>query len=492
MILPRRAAAVTVSSGIAVLMVFAFLPGASGTSTGASPASSSAGTWAYGEVRTIAVHPLLTTDGWQYEGTVTIGYSVVLNQTNGTAGPGTFGLSVARTEGVSIALDFCRPSCAAPLAYANLSMRAWERSDSLANLTTNGTVNESGAPVPAIALIDASSATRANVTETTFSAIRASASSPVVDRSKYLSAAFASDASVAFTPALGLVPLNVLGLNPSSANWTASSAFNATGSVRSTYYYAFHGPIVGNLTEGPTTVVGTFPASGNVSIAGSFASPSGISFGGVGTFPALRLSVNGPFLLQDGIVLVPSSADLFAAASHPWAANQATTATAQLATFDLAPYLDGHLGLVATSRSYALTSANPGEITGPATANATAIAAEVEPLASNPVAAMTLQAQPIPVGTAESNSQCLVTGAGCSISSQLPRALFATALVAGVVVGAVALIVAVVIVDRRRLPPPSYPNSRLYPPGPAGPAVPARAPAAPEPPAEDDPLDHLW
>ncbi len=482
----------TATAGVAVLMVFAFLPGTNATSIAGTSPSGSTLLWAYGQTRSVTIHPLAAPDGWQYEGSVKMGYSVILSQTNGTDGPDSIGLSIGQAEGVSIALEFCRPTCSSPLLYANLSMRAWERSNTTANFTTNGSVEESGTPVPALALLDANSTVRANVTESTFSALRSTPGGPIVDRSKYLSAAVTSHAGVAFSPALGLVPLNVAGLEGTNATWSSNSSFSASGSVVSTYYYAFHGPVVGNLTFGPATVSRTFQPSGNVSIEGSLASPSSIVLGSLGSFPAIQLSVIGPFEVEDGIVLLPSAADFFGSAARPWSADQATSAVTQVTALDFAPEFDGHLGVAASARSYSLASANPANLTSPAATNNSLVAASEEPATTNPVTSTTLQGEPLAVPEAESNSNCIISGVGCSTGASAPRALLATFGVAIVVVAAAALIAAVVIVDRRRLPPPLYPNATLYPPG--RPSGPAAAPPAqtPEPPPEDDPLDHLW
>ncbi len=473
-------------------MVFAFLPGASATSVATTPSSDATLVWAYGQTRSVTIHPLSAPDGWQYEGSVKMGYSVILSQTNGTAGANTIGLSVGQAQGVSIALEFCRPSCSSPLVYANLSMRAWERSNTSANFTTAGSVEENGAAVPALALIDANSTGKANVTESTFSALRSTPGGPIVDRSKYLSAAVASHAGVTFTPALGLVPLGIASLEGTNASWSSNSSFSAMGAVVSTYYYAFHGPVVGNLTFGPATVSRAFQPSGNVSIQGSFASPASVVLGSLGSFPAIELSVIGPFAVEDGIVLLPTAADFFGSlAAHPWAADQATSAVTQLAALDFSPEFDGHLGVAASARSYSLGSANPANLTSPASTNNTLGSFSANPATTtNPVASTTLQGEPLAVPNAESNSNCLVTGVGCATGVSAPRALLATFGVAVVVVAAAALIAAVVIVDRRRLPPPLYPNAPLYPPGAASGSV--VAPPTPEPAQEDDPLDHLW
>ncbi len=489
----RSVASITVSAGMATLMVFAFLPAFAAASPSVNSGAPPVGSWAYGHVESVTVHPMYTATGWEYEGSFSIGFSVIINETNQTAGPDTFGLAVYEAEGVALSLEFCKPDCGAPQQFANLSLHAWEKTNDWANFTTNGSVMENGQPTTALGILNANSQVRANLTETTFSALRLTASGPAVDRSKYLSAALASDASVAFSPELGLIPLNLLSLNPSNATWTSTSNFTASGSVRSTYYFAFHGPVITNLTVGPTSTTENFAPNGSVSVVGSFASPNGVAFGSIGAFPAIRLVVAGPFTIREGIILVPEAADLLGTLTEPWSSNQASAATVAISSFDFKPYYDGHLGLIASARTFTLSSENPANVTGQ-TENSTGELADVAtPMSSNPVTSTTLQGEPETVGSAQTSSQCLLTGI-CP-SSSASHILFAVAIAGVVVIGAVGLISVVVIADRRRIPSSSNPNARLYPPVAFPPAVGARqaGPGAPTKPAtEEDPLDNLW
>lgn len=491
---PRKVAVIAASTSMATLMVFAFLPGmivASPTVNSGAPPSAS---WAYGQMETVTVHPMYTASGWEYQGSFLLGFDVILNETNQTAGPNSFGLAVYQAEEVALSLEFCKPNCNAPSEYANLTMRAWETTYDWANFTTNGTVDENGIGVPAIGILNANSSIHANLTESTFAAVRETTSGPVIERSKYLTAALVSDASVSFSPELGLIPLNLLSVSPSSATWTSSSSYTALGSVRSTYYFVFHGPVVLNYTVGPTTTSETFTPSGNVSLTGSFASPSGVPFKSIGTVPAVQLTVVGPFTVREGIILIPQAADLFGVLTQPWSADQASAVAASVAAIDFRPYYGGHLGLIASSRTYTLSSANPANVTGP-TENATDDVTDLAgPSASNPVTSTTLQAEPETVSTARSDSSCLVAGS-CSSILPSPRYFIWIAAAGVVVAGAAGLIAVVVIADRRRLPTATNPNAPLYPTAGYPPVVGTRraGPSAPsEPPADEDPLDHLW
>lgn len=491
----RNASVIVASAGVVAFMVFAYLPGAVAAPGSPDSASGTTSAWAFGHVQTVTVGPLLTADHWEYEASLAIGFTDVMNETNTTASgsPPTFALSAYGTEGVRLTLEFCYPGCRAPQQFANLSMQAWQTTSAWGNFTSNATVFENSTPARAIGLLDASSSTRSNLTIATFSATKSSVLAPTVERSEYLSAATVSRSSVTFSPALGLIPINVTGLDPATAAWNSSSTYVAHGTVTSSYYWAFHGPVVGNLTSGgPVTSTSSFSPTGTLSVSGSFASTAGVLLDGLKTsIPALRLNLSGPFSAEDGVLLVPAPADVFGTAAQPWGADQASAALVQPYAIDYDPAA-GHFGLIASSRAYQVTSANPADIDGPgsSTASNSPVAASVATM--DPVGSTIVQGEPEAVGSANSNSQCLTAGLGCSGGLSSPRALLATVGAALVVGGAAAVIVAVAVADRRRLPPPTYPNSPLYPPGAT--FAPSRAgPGGPSsPPSEDDPLDNLW
>jgi hypothetical protein len=482
---PRaRAVTVAASTVLAAFMVFAPAFSALASAAPVATAETSQTLWAYGFVKSVSLGPLQTSDGWAIDGKAVIGYSVILNQTNTSAT--TFELNVHRTMGVMISVEFCKPECGIPRSYANLSTRAWEVSDTRANFTTQGSVEESSGPVAAIALVNATSSVEANLTESTHSELPSMAGG-MLDRSKYLSASVSAAASVHFTPSLGLLPANL----GSGQGWTASSAFQSTGISNYSYYYVSRAPLA-NVTVGPVHGSASVTPQGAVNVAGSYSPQNTVSFGS-DSYPAISLTVAGPFTVREGFILIPSTSDLFGPSRGPWAVNQTGATTVQMAHLDAKPYAHGHFGLGASSWVYAASTANPAE----SLATSSAIA-EVSPGvgAMNPLSTTTIQGAPETVSQAQSDQQCLTSGLGCPApSSTTPRPLLG-ALGVVVVVGVVAALIALVLVaERRRVPPPTYPNANLYPPGvTAGVSYrPARRPGeAPPPPAEEDPLDHLW
>jgi hypothetical protein len=495
---PRpRAATIVASTLLVAFMVFVLSSPALAGATNVPQAGTTHTVWAYGYVRSVSVGPFHTATGWVYQGDATVGYAVILNQTNTSAT--VFGLGVERTMGVSFFVEFCRPSCASPTSYANLSFHLWEVTDSRANFTTLGTVTENGAAVPAIALLNSSSSVHANLTESAHSAlpgVGATAMGGMVDRSKYLSAAVSSASNVTFASPLGLIPLNL----GSAQTWTSASTFNASGSANYAYYYHGTGGPTGNQTTGPVSGQLNFSPSGNVTIQGSYSPADSVTFGGV-TYPAIRLTITGPFSVREGFILIPSSADLFAASNEPWGSEQNGTAKVTMSSLDARASAGGHLGIAASSWAYNSASANPADslATSSAIAEASPAVAEVSPAvaASNPISNTTIQGTPESVAQAQSNQACLTSGVGCPppAGGATPRGLLTTVGVVIVVAVVGALIALVLVAERRRLPPPAYPNANLYPPGAV--AVvrqrpPARPGETPPPPAEEDPLDHLW
>lgn len=479
----RRATAVT-SVALAGFMVFV-LTSSSLALAAPAPSTAHPSSWAYGGVKSVSVGPAIARDGWVYQGNATIGYSVVLAQANTTAGIEVF---ANRTVGVSFAVKFCLPSCKDPTSYAMLSFREWETSRSVVNFTTQGTVNESGNAVAALALINSTTIVHANLTESASSLLPpALGSGPAVLREKYLAADVSGQASVAFSPDLGLIPLQ---LGSAPQQWSSESAFQATGTTDYAYYFSSLGPLA-NTTLGPISGHWSASPSGNVTVVGSYSPDATITFGGT-TYPVLQIAVSGPFAVGEGFIFIPSQADLFGGESQPWGGNESGAATAEMSYLDAKPFEGGHLGIAASNWAYTSDALNP--------ADAILSSGGLLPATTAPPSTVTstsVQGAPYSPDQAQSSSNCLISGSGCPLpfGNLDLRGLLTSALAVGAVVAVVASIGTVLVAERRRMPPPVYPNARYYPPGAAvGPrAVTAPpTPTNPPPAPEEDPLDHLW
>jgi len=471
---------VLAATGMVSLMVFALLPGAAVASPVPATAVAS-GSWAYGAVKTVSVGPLMGDNGWTYQGNATFGYTVTIFENNTSAS--TFELTVFRTMGAAFSVQFCLPSCSAPTEWVNESYRAWESTTAFSNFTTQGSVVEGSSSVPAIGILNSTAFLRENVTES--SDVFLPHAGQLGPHTNFLSASISGESAVTFAPALGLIPLN---LSPGSS-WSSTSQYNESGSAQRSYYFAAHTPLK-NTILGPYSGAVSFGSNGSISLEGLYAAGSTIAFGGV-TYPAITITIIGPFSVREGVIFVPSVADLFGSSTQPWNNDQNGTASAAMSTLDVKATADDHLALAASSWRFTSDSANAAEVSPPSSSGiATAVAT------SNPVSSTTLQGEPETTAQSSSSSGCLTTGNGCPTvaAGPLPRAWLGVIVVAGAVATVGALLALAVVSRRRSVPPPAYPNAVLYPPGSTNPAAPSgtRAPPGTPPPPEDDPLNHLW
>jgi hypothetical protein len=440
-----------------------------------APAGASAPTWAYGELKTVDFHGVAGLSGYTYQGSATLGFSVVFNETS-NASDGEITVNVVRTIGALVNVRYCSPDCSSPLIVANVSYHAWETTNAWANLTTDGVVSEPHGTTPALALNNSSVSVTAKLRESADSS-----RGLTVLRDRSLEVNVTGRLDVNLTPSLGLFPLNVSVGN----TWTSTSDFNATGKIVWSSFFTAVGTLVGAPVK--TSESGTAMKSGNgtVSVAGSYA--RGTDFAYLGTaYPAANLTIEGPFSLVEGVILVPATADLFASGSHPWSPDQdgTTVITNSLLDVHAGKFYRGHLPIVASG--FYLKSASSNVAADLTPGDAVPIPAAVPAAGSGN--STFVQGQPESVAQAHSGQTCLVTGVGCPLGAG-PRSLLRFFLLIGAV-AVVAVLVGVAVVARRRPPTPVYPNSALYPPG----TNTAKAPTpAPTPkPAEDDPLGHLW
>ncbi|HTT44671.1 MAG TPA: hypothetical protein VMH38_01465 [Thermoplasmata archaeon] len=468
---------------VAGFMVFVLTSSAVGA-TPAPAASGTNSTWSYGAVETFKVPLQRASDTWTYQGNATYGYTVTIFE-NAT-GSTTLELTVLRTMGVAYSIQFCQPTCSAAKQWSNQSARIYESTATFANFTDQGAVYENGTSVAALALENSTTFVHDNLTES------ADAFLPSLLQQgphlHYLAANLSAESSVAFAPALGLFPTE---LNPGT-QWNSSSDFSALGSASWDFYYSVHTPATGTQTYGPISGNASLTTSGSVSVQGAYAAGNNFRYDGT-TYPAITLSVTGPFDVREGVVFVPSAIDVFGSASQPWGENQTGSASAQMATLDLKPMAGDHLQLVASSWHYSSIAANSADSMSVGS-GVPGVSAAVS--GANPVSSGTLQGEPETAAQASGNQQCLTTGGGCPAApgGLSPRAWFGLFVVSGVVAVAAVLVVLAVVSRRRRAPAPVYPNAVLYPPGAAYPSAPSGAPVQPAaPPApEEDPLDHLW
>jgi hypothetical protein len=450
-------------------------------SASSAPANAPAQTlWAYGAVQTVLFSGDSLSGWWDYSGSATYGYSVILNQTNLSAT--SIELTANRTMGAEFQIQYCHPNCKNPVFYGNETDHLYETIAASAILSTNGEVMENGVPVSALALNSSESSLHANLTES--GASYRPIAGIIGERSHYLAANVVASSTVTFAPGLGILP-TVLSAGQS---WNSSSQFTAHESAAYEYYGAARGPLASGKI-GPVNGNFSIPANGTVALYGTYAPSNTVVLGGV-TYPEVALRVVGPFTVREGFILVPSATDLFGGGTQPWGPQENGSATATMSYLDARAVEGRHLGIGASQWVYDSSTIDPNSTNSvlPGTSGISA----AESAVTEGAPATTVQGVPETVATAQSQQGCLVFGSGCPTGSPSPAGLHG--LVGLLAVGVVVILIVAVVVlvsERRRMPPPAYPNAALYPPG-NSPLSGRGAPGAPPPPAEDDPLQNLW
>lgn len=463
-----------VSVAASFLTVCVPAAGAAPTAAIPGPLVAGPGSWAYGGIN---VHSWDgTTGSYGYDASATVGYDVILQETNTT--PGNETLSVNRTMGVILSVEYCLPSCRHPTDTATVYYHAWETVQATLGLTTDASVFVNGTllSVRALGLTSSSVSVRDGIREAT-----QVVESGTEVRGNTISAALDANASTTFVPALGLIPQS---LAPGET-WSATSAFVQTGSATYSILAEFlSGPVLN-----PNGTI-SFAPSGVVAVNGSFEGHT-VGLGGA-HYDIVSLGLTGPFSLREGFLFIPTGSDAFGGGGPSWLTN--TTSSAGSSTFteenvDVAgSLLSGtHLGFYASKVVWNSGTSNPATDTALGGGIAAALAPAVA--GSN---ATTIQGSPESVAQATTDQGCLAGGVGCPTLGS-PRGLGGL-LVVGAGAAVVAVIALALVAERRRIPKTPYPNAGLYPPGPArvGEPGPARRPQAPPAPAADDPLSHLW
>jgi hypothetical protein len=484
----------TVSFAAVPVALFLLLAAAPtiGTARAAPPALGSelaAGTtqWAYGANYTATGTWTNSSGGYAASLTAFYGWQTILTQTNESSS--TFALQIQRTTAVDYWLTFCKPGCSNPTWTGNLTFKAWQSEVGFANLTTNGSVTEAGVTVPALALQNESNRIHGNLTETVNAAYHGILM--VHTASYYFSVNASSNLSLAFTPALGLVPDTLA----TGAEWNSTSAFAGSGGWSAAYDYV-HVPIAGATIRVAGPISGQVSGSGNVALQGVDDGP--LTLNGGLTTSEVALSIAGPFHLYEGFLLLPSQADLLGAGSNAWSSYQNDSATTATATADFGSHL-AHVGLLASATSYAPQPTSQATIVDstPVSGAPQGPSPAALPAGGSTPGGAVVQGQPESVPSSVNQTPCLIAGdcaepGGPGIPAAKHSGLVGV-LVIGLLVGTLVAL-AVVVGRRRTVPPPPSPNARLYPPASTASAPPrvGKSPIGPIDEPVDDPLGHLW
>ncbi|MCI4317697.1 MAG: hypothetical protein L3J96_04095, partial [Thermoplasmata archaeon] len=355
----------------------------------AAPVPTSTGApqqWAYGAQKWVNVSAMLP------NGTFTVhaffGWDVILTATNTSSS--TVAVEAVRTMGASYSAQFCNPNCVSAATMGNVSMSAVESDAGFVNMTGNATVFENGAATPALGIMNASAQSQGRVNESLqFHGMHGNVTRSV---SAMLSVRGHAQASVSFSPALGLIPWNA----QPNATWNSSSRFAAQGSW-GIGWAAQRTNLLGRSLNVSGSPNGAVNASGRLSVAGQDLGNVTLSNGE--TVPAIVLALSGPFDDVDGVILVPHAFDLFGGVHHAYDASALAAQSATTSQVDFAiDTLHHRVQVVASTTVFA--SADQSLTT-------TAAAPALTPSASSTTAPSVLQGQPESITQAQQGSQCL-------------------------------------------------------------------------------------
>ena len=376
---------VLIAAGVVLMLTVAIVPGALGatpTASGLGVASSTtsgpcasapsghgapdpSSQWAYGGQGW---------SNWSFTfGNLTVthnasfGWTVIFTEiSNKTTGVTT--LEEQRTLGVTVWTNLTKPNVTA--AYFD---HVVELDGAFANVTNQSTVYVNDQPVPALGILNASVAACGAIEQTL------KVTNQTTTRMASLNVSEMAEASVAFTPSLGLVPLNLTGVREWNSSSTAS--FDASWNIS----YAF---TTLNGGSGNASKAGTLGGTAQVDLFGSRCRV-GHAFSDHQSRSGVNLALQGPFNAYDGFILVPRSFDLFGTAPQVYDSYG----------FGSAGISSESLYLSARPGGFAVTAADQS-FTGPQT---TAV-----PQASGP-SATTVYGQPMTVSQAKVVNQGLTS-----------------------------------------------------------------------------------
>jgi hypothetical protein len=398
-------------SAVAVLLALAIGPMLAGSAGASALPAASAGTgtteWAYGG-QGWSNGTLVTTS---YSATWTASFGLVVIFTEKNISATVTELEVNRTIAISISVTLSNSSFSATLHYS-----AVEVDVAYANVTTASSVTTSGGIVPALGLINASASVRGAIHEdfaVTYSGLSASAS---------LDAKGNAHAAVSFTPALGLIPLNLTGIS----SWNSTAVATPSANWNLSYDYSVQS-WNGSTQSGNASTAGSWTTVARVNLTGYVFTLGLPSFTDQKSRIGIVLFLQGGADLYDGFVLIPHDFDFFGGSNQTFGGNSTTNVTV---THEAIFVTTGGLhvtSVTAARQSFGSGSsllAVPSGPSGPA----------VSPAATSSPAA-TVVAQPESPSTAQAQAYCLQYG--CGSAAPWFSGWVAIALIAAVV-GAVA------------------------------------------------------
>jgi hypothetical protein len=402
-------------TGIAVLLAVAVAPVAMGTASAASPSAAPAtNQWAYGGQSN--ANGTFQSNGNSVTWSASVGWTVIFTATN------TSNTSVELEEQRTVGIDFTT-TLTTPAVSATYTYHGTEADVAFVNLTDASTVYVNGSAVPALGIQNESLNLQASVDQ----AIHATVAGH--SKSGWLNVSGAAQGSVAFTPALGLVPLNLTGIQA----WNSSATASPAVSWNLNYAWNDQG-WNGTTRSGNGNLNGTWAAMGPVNLSG-FKVTIGHTFIDHKPRTAIVLIVQGPVDAYDGYLLVPHDFDLFGGAPHHFDADALGSATVASGTGET-------LYVSSTPRGPMVSDADTSFGASPTADSALGQPVSGVAPATSSAPSASVNGQPMTVPAAQAESACLTAGCSASTSaavgSLLGIAVIALAVVA--VVGTVGVI----------------------------------------------------
>ena len=453
-----------VTIGVTLLLAFVVVPALSGAAS-ATPASSgtpavAAPPWAYCGNGTW--NHSATSGNATLSWNASFAWCTIFHATN--TGPGVWMLELNRTLGMKVVATLSAPSQSAKYSFV-----AKEVDAAFANVTNGSTVYVGGQPVPALGLLNASTFDQSSIDES-FSDTQQGATA-----SAALSVNGNANASVAFDPSLGLIPLNLTGV----ALWNSTSIASASAAWQVDWTWSYT-PFSGTPTSGSQSHSGNLSGSFVVQLTGFRAPVFPHPFVDGKVRIGVVLVIQGPFDLRDGFVLVPHNFDLFGGANQAFDADSSGSATvASGETLYLTPGTGGPQ-ITAAANTF---GANDPAVNGNGPAIAGPAAAIMDPSG-------TVVAQPVSVAQAQSESNQIT---GQSASAAAPHSMAGAFLLGLIVAGVVVTVLGVLgwrSHARRRASVPPVREYTGYGPNGVPPAVmsPPTAPGVTEPVPGSEPV----
>jgi hypothetical protein len=220
----------------------------------------------------------------------TVVFTVISNATTGITM-----LEEQRTLGITVWSNVTKPNLTVAYYY-----HAVEVDGAFANVTNGSTVYVNDQPVPALGILNASVAACSAITQTLQITNR------TATRTASLNVTGVAQGAVSFSPSLGLVPLNLTGVEM----WNSSATATAAASWNISYAYTtLHGG------SGSGSKAGSLSGTSEVDLIGHRCSAHH-GFSDQKSRLGVILVLQGSFNSYDGFILLPRGFDFFGPASH--------------------------------------------------------------------------------------------------------------------------------------------------------------------------------